>query len=616
MTQRENKPAEQKTPSFRVSRRNFLQAAGVGAAGAALAGPASIGAVPYRDSRAAAQGSWDQEADIVVVGSGAAALTAAVMAAELGNEVIVLEKAETIGGTTAKSGGGYWIPNNPGMQKMGIEDPREDALKYMVKYSYPRFYNPDAPGYGAFPNDFALIEAMYDNGSNAIQELAELEALQSDVWIGWTGDPAVDYQPLYPENKAPRGRLMNPVTPDGEGLGSGVELVRQLSEGAEARGVQALTGHRVEQVVLNDDGAVVGVEVTIGAVQNATPDAASPAANSSTTIRARKAVIFGTGGFTHNPWMVLHYQRGPMYGGCAVITNEGDFVNVAGGVGAKLGNMTGAYHAEIVFEQAMDYASVPSDVFTVPGDSMLFVNRYGKRVVNEKSNYNDRTQVHFNWNPSPGEWTNELLFMVYDQRTADRWAGSYPIPAAGVEAPYVITGESLPALGENIDARLAEYGDQTSVRLDSSFVSTFQEAVNRFNVYAADGTDSDFHRGQSPYDIEWASGPPTGEEFQNEEWPSPDSPNMTMYPLQTEGPFYAIILAAGTLTTNGGPVINPQAQVLNTSDAPIPGLYGAGSCIAAPSASAYWGGGATLGQAITTGYIAGINAAEEPEKEV
>lgn len=379
-----------------------------------------------------------------------------------------------------------------------------------------------------------------------------------------------------------------------------------------------LTGQRVDHVVQNQDGEIVGVEVNSPVSTSDAGNGATPVTGAApTSVRAKKAVIFGSGGFTHNPWMVLHYQRGPMHGGCAVITNEGDFVRIGGGVGAKMANMTGAFHAQVVFEQAMNYASVPDDVFFLPGDSSMMVNRFGVRVTSEKRNYNDRTQIHFNWDPVRGEWTNQLLFYVFDQRTADRWAGNYPIPAKGVDVPYLISGETLEELGQKIDERLSQYQDRTGgVALDESFTENFAQTVETFNSYAENGKDPEFLRGDFPYDLDWGMTPPSGEEFQDEVWPDPDQPNIALHPLAPEGPYYAVIVAGGTLTTNGGPVTNADMQVLNSEDQVIPGLYGAGTAIAAPSASAYWGGGATLGQAITTGYIAGLSAAEEPDKEV
>jgi succinate dehydrogenase/fumarate reductase flavoprotein subunit len=91
---------------------------------------------------------WDDVADVVVVGTGAAGSTAALRAASLGAEVVVLEKAAITGGTTGRSGGVLWVPANPVMRATGIDDPRDDALRYMARTAHPVSYRPDDPHLG------------------------------------------------------------------------------------------------------------------------------------------------------------------------------------------------------------------------------------------------------------------------------------------------------------------------------------------------------------------------------------------------------------------------------------------------------------------------------------
>ncbi len=242
-------------------------------------------------------------------------------------------------------------------------------------------------------------------------------------------------------------------------------------------------------------------------------------------------------------------------------------------------------------------------MFFNSGDSMIVVNKSGRRVVNEKIMYNERARVHFVWDPVQAEYTNLLLFFIYDQRTADLFAGfggpGGPIPPQN-DAPFVISGRTLDALTAAIRDRLAALSGETGdLRLDENFAANLQDSVAIFNGYAEGGVDPDFARGETPAELA-LHGPRR-----------PDNifPNPTMSPISGQGPYYCIILAAGALDTHGGPKIDRRARFLDHRDRPIPGIYGAGNCIASPAGQAYWAAGGTLGPAITFGFIAGREAA-------
>ena len=573
----------------RVSRRTFLKASG---AGALLTG-ATGGAVALQESTAYAQRRWTREVDVVVVGGGAAASSAALFAKEAGADVVVLEKGVVYGGTTAKSAGVFWIPNNFLMRQQGLVDRREDFLRYVARLSFPTLYNAaDTERFGMPPDIHALHAVYYDQASATIDALrGPMKALAAEPWLEWQGKPMPDYYAQLPENKAPIGRALIPSR-QGDVAG-GASLILQLRRALEARQVPILLEHRVVRLVINGDGAVVGVEATNG-------DGATVA------IRARRGVIFGSGGFTSNPEMSLNYLRGPIFGGCTVPTGEGDFVQLSSAVGAKLANMNNAWWWPVILEQALQFRSVPTGYAQNPGDSMVMVNAEGRRVVNEKIQYNERTQAHFVWDPVRSRYPNLITFVIYDESCRGRFgAGTGMIIRPGLAAPYVLSGNTLEELAAAIEARLSEIAPRTGgFRLDADFVANLKQTIARFNTFAETGKDLDFHRGEAP--IEFAfHGPPRGNTM----------PNVTMRPIAATGPYYAVMTAAGTLDTKGGPKTNERSQVLNQEERPIPGLYGAGNCVASPAGQAYWAGGGTIGPALTFGAIAGRNAAAEAVKD-
>jgi len=542
---------------------------------------------------------YDQECDVLVVGSGAAAFSAAITAKEKGASVIMLEKGSIAGGTTMRSGGGFWTPNNRFQKQMGITDSKKDATHYMARLSYPQLYNPDDPLLGLTQNDFDLIDTYYDEAQQAVKFLEDCGAIKTINEINWTGKPQVDYMDHLPENKGIRGRCLYTQNKEGK-LSYGGELIKQLKSWATSNNIPILTKHEVKHILRNAQGEIIGLEVLKDG-------------QDTLNFRAHKAVVFGSGGYTHNTEYMLHFQRGPHFGGCSAPTNTGDFIKMGGEIGAKLGNMAGAWRAELILESAIKHPEGVHNIFYVPGDSVLEVNKHGKRIMDEKRNYSDRTMTHFVWDPQYAEWTNMLVFMIFDQRTATLWQGFAPYPVQGTEAEHIIAGDNYEELAKNISSRLKKLAPHTGgFSLSPKFLENLRETVDRFNGFAVSGKDEDFGRGNFNYDREWTTFPPT---IPGVDWPPKDSPNYTMYPLSEKGPYFAVILGAGTLDTNGGPVINKYAQVLNNFDKPIPGLYGAGNCIASPTANAYWGGGSTIGPALTYGHIAGLKAAAEPVKQ-
>ncbi|MGH8516317.1 MAG: FAD-dependent oxidoreductase, partial [Panacagrimonas sp.] len=284
-----------------ASRRDVLKA---------LAAGSAVSLVPLA-AAAEDQARWTGEADVLVVGSGAAGMAAAIAAVNQDASVIILEKMPFQGGTAAKSGGVFWIPNNAWLKSQGVKDERLDALRYMVRLSQPVRYAPDQPTLGLSQAEFDLVAAFYDNASKVLDSLVKQSGLKPMPWYTWEEKPYPDYYSDIAENKVRRGRSLVPdSSADPRNVvwpkqgGAGPALIAQLSKGLEGKKAELLLDHRVLDLIRNADGAVIGLSVDRGD-------------DAPVHFRARKGVVFATGGFTHDPVLAREHLRGHIWGGCA-----------------------------------------------------------------------------------------------------------------------------------------------------------------------------------------------------------------------------------------------------------------------------------------------------------
>ncbi len=257
------------------------------------------------------KGRFDGDFDVIVAGSGVAGLATALLSCWQGNKVLVLEKASELGGTTRKAAFWYWVPNNAAMRAAGTKDLKKDCIRYMARLSRPEVYNAKAANFGVPEWEYSQYEAIYDNASIATEMLRKKGALEYRHC-----DFVPDYWAELPEDKAPKGRVLLPKDARETMSDGGEVAIRTMSAAAKRDGVDIRVSHRVQRVVRNSVGEVVGVEV-------------DNEKGKKLRFFARKAVVFCTGGFTHNIELRKNYLAAPVFGGCAARSNEGDFVFIA-----------------------------------------------------------------------------------------------------------------------------------------------------------------------------------------------------------------------------------------------------------------------------------------------
>jgi 3-oxosteroid 1-dehydrogenase len=537
---------------------------------------------------------WDLVVDVAVVGSGAAALSAAVTAAVAGAKVALLERSDKFGGTTAVSGGVAWVPNNPHMAEVGATDSREDAITYLRRLSLDR-------------TDERLIAAFVDHAPEAVR------FLEAQTPLRFVALKYPDYHPEFPGGKR-CGRSLDPVLFDSHQLGSLAETVRRSPHNPGAitiadteAGIDlldfTLVAERMQKGLVAGGNALVsplikacadrGVELRREArarrlhVQNgAVVGLAVEQGGRQVQIGARRGVVLASGGFEWNPRLCRDFLRGPLEASASPPFNEGDGLMMAMEVGAALGNMSEAWWMPLCRIPGEEYGG--RDMYritlkerTLPGS--IIVNRAGRRFVNEAHNYNDIGRAFHSFDPVAFDFPNVPAWLIFDHTYKSRYPLITMFPEDPIP-PWLPQAPTLRALAESqgIDPQGLE------------------ATVRRFNDGAARGEDPDFHRGESFYD-----------HYNGDR--NREGPLSTLGPVTTP-PFYALRMYAGTLGTKGGPRTNERAQVLHVRGDVIPGLYAAGNTMAGVTGLAYGGAGGTIGPALTFGYIAGNTAAHDTNR--
>jgi len=534
---------------------------------------------------------WDLEADVVVLGSGGAAMTAAISAHDFGaKDVVILEKSGMVGGTTAMSGGMLWIPNNHHQHEAGGVDSDEEIVTYLDSLA-PDGLDPDT------------LWAFMQNGPEMLRYLADKTPVRLRAFSDFP-----DYQPYAPGAKPDGGRSLDNEAFSFEQLGKWASRVNPSKMAYPLRGslMEAISGTLDEATLAERErGDYRGLgQALAGALFKAVLDRGIPvefekrarklvkdggrvigvvaedANGRDFRVLARRGVVIATGGFEWNETLVKAFVRGPLTGPVSVPENEGDGLLMAIEAGAQLGNMQNAFWMQSVLEfKPQHRAAKPnymlgSDERARPG--AILVNRAGKRFVNEAANYNAVGKSLHAFDAGTHSYANLPYWLIIDQRYRDKYPTFNSSPGSPVPS-YMMQADTLEELADKVG-------------IDGEGLKA---TVARFNDMVRAGHDDDFNRGDNTYDNFYMWG---DMDF--------DPPYRTLGVID-QGPYYAVKMEAGALGTSGGPKTNGDGQVVDWDGNPIPGLYAAGNAMAAVLGEIYGGAGGTLGPGLTFGYIAG-----------
>lgn len=553
---------------------------------------------------------FDEEFDFVVVGSGGGSMCASLLMRKEGKSALILEKTNLVGGTTARSGGVMWIPNNRFMKRDGVDDSLEQATAYLDAV----VGNPnDAPGTSRERRQAYLSEAprmvdflveqgikltratywpdYYDEkpggsekGRTVIAELFNVNEL--GPWkhrlrpgmMATAGDPAAYVEEgmklrnikVSSESKATMLKIALRTAwarlTGKHYVTAGAALQGRMLQAALKAGVEIRTDSPVEELIV-EDGAVKGVRT----VKDGRP----------WRVGARLGVLVNAGGFARNQQMRDQYQPGTQAAWSNVPEGDtGEMIREMMRLGAAVGQMEEMVGYQSSIAPGSENNPVkPGVQSALASPGAILVDQTGVRYQNEGGSYMAFCKGMLERNrtvPAVPSWG------VFDSQYLRR----YGVPGAmagstgakgWIEKGFVRKADSLEALAKLIDV------DPKALKA----------TVERFNGFAAQNRDEDFHRGERKYD-QWL-GDPT------------HKPSATLGAI-TEGPFYAMPIVPGDVGTFGGVVTDDYARVVGEDGAVIEGLYATGVSTASSMGRAYPGAGSSVGPSFTWGFIAAQHA--------
>lgn len=555
--------------------------------------------------------TFDHVVDVLVVGSGGGGMTAALAADAAGLDTLVVEKAHYFGGSTALSGGGIWVPGAPAQRREGYTPDPEGVVEYLrqitgglvsdarlrqyvdtapvmmefLEKTSPWFefvwkpgysdYYPELPGgseRGSTINVPAIdLRKLGEEEQNLLKPLA---LAPKGIWLG-----PKDLRLFYQVRQNWRGKAvlvkllwrMFKARLFGERMAAiGQSLAARMRLAMKERGIPLWLDSPMTELITASDGAVTGAAVE----------------RDGRTIRigARGGVILATGGFDHD--MVWRRQHLPE------LEHDWSFGNpLAMGDGIRAGEKVGG--STDLLDEAWWFPAIcwPDGRLQFMLNermmpSQFVVNGAGKRFINEAAPYMDFAHAMIEGQRTGV--THIPCWLITDIRSFRRYvvAGHLPIP----KVPFapVPTGRTVPEAW--LQSGVVKEGNSWEELAEKIGVpaAELRRTAERFNELARKGHDDDFNRGDSAYDNYYGD---------------PTLPNPNLYPL-TKPPYYAFPIILGDLGTSGGLRTDEHARVLRDDDSVINGLYATGNTTAAVMGRSYAGAGATIGPAMTFGYVA------------